>query len=315
MGVHNKDSIDIIKKNLIIEIEKLINIIKKEYKGLVDVPSDYDLNKVVHIEDTGTISLYVENQNFYFPKDAISVLKIIRKIPGYGINRNHNTHPNYNTVINDNTYITYSKHVFLKGLTPEEYFKEILLHETMHFCGSDGMTALREGINELKTRQLALKYGLLTSYCGYPKETKIALELEKLWGPDIINKIAFSKNDNEIREILNSISPEATNLFFALQATMEKEFYNKYMKHGFPGILGPLKKVIKYYSLNYTDAYKLIEQYKKDNNRKKMIHLQEKEDSSTKLEERKYYYKGPSNEIYKYSTEQEELTSKKNRSK
>ena len=185
----------------------------------------------------------------------------------------------------------------------------------MHFCGSGGGTALREGINELKTRQLALKYGLLTSYCGYPKETKIALELEKLWGSHVIDKIAFSKNDNEIREILDRISPETTNLFFTLQATMEKEFYNRYMKHEFPGILGPLKKVIKYNSLNYTDAYKLIEQYKKDNNCKKMIHSQEKEDSPTKLEERTYYYRNLSTENYGYIVEQKDSTSKKNRSK
>ena len=68
-----------IKKNLIIEIEKLINIIKKEYKDLVDIPKSYNLNERVHIENLGTISLYVENQNFYFPQDAITVLKKLKK--------------------------------------------------------------------------------------------------------------------------------------------------------------------------------------------------------------------------------------------
>ena len=42
--------------------------------------------------------------------------------------KNHKTFTEDNMIINDNTYITYIKHVFLKGLTPEEYFKEILFH-------------------------------------------------------------------------------------------------------------------------------------------------------------------------------------------
>ena len=130
--------------------------------------------------------------------------------------KNHKTFTEDNMIINDNTYITYIKHVFLKGLTPEEYFKEILLHETLHFCGSVGGTAIREGINELKTRQLAKKYGLLTSFCGYPKEIKI---------------------------ILDSVSLEASSFFFNLEVIMENEFHNKYMKYNFPGLTGPLKKL------------------------------------------------------------------------
>ena len=47
--------------------------------------------------------------------------------------------------------MTFIKHIFLKGLSLKEYFKEILLHETMHFCGSDGAGVLKEGINELLT--------------------------------------------------------------------------------------------------------------------------------------------------------------------
>lgn len=139
-------------------------------------------------------------------------------------------------IINDNTYITYIKHVFLKGLTPEEYFKEILLHKTLHFCGSGGGTTIKEGINGLKTRQLAKKYNLLTSSCGYPKETK---------------------------EILDSISPEATTFYFNLETTMEEEFYNKYMKYNFPELTGPLKKAQKYNSIDYTKAYDLLNEYKR----------------------------------------------------
>lgn len=37
--------LDNIKNNLIIEIEKLIKIIKKEYPNLIDIPKNYDLQK------------------------------------------------------------------------------------------------------------------------------------------------------------------------------------------------------------------------------------------------------------------------------
>ena len=251
-----------IKNNLISEIEKLVKIIRNEYPNLVNISTNYDLEKIVHIEETGTISLFVIDKNFYFPLDAFKVLEALRRIPGFGTVKNHKTCNQNDMIINDNTYITYMKHVFLKGLTPEEYFKEILLHETLHFCGSGGGTAIREGINELKTRQLAKKYNLLTSSCGYPKETKIAYEMEQIFGEDIVNKIAFSKNNQEIKEILDSISPEATSFYFSLEATMEKEFYNKYMKYDFPGLTGPLKKTQKYNSIDYTKAYELIDEYK-----------------------------------------------------
>lgn len=252
-----------IKNNLIAEIEKLVEIIKKEYPSLVDIPTNYDLQELVHIEETGTISLFVRNKNFYFPLDAFKVLETLKKIPGFGTVKNHKTCNQDNMIINDNTYETYIEHVIAKGLTPEEYFKEILLHETLHFCGSGGGTAIREGINELKTRQLAKKYNLLTSSCGYPKETKIAYEIEQIFGEDIINKIAFSKNNQEIKEILDSISPKATSLYFSLEAIMEEEFYNKYMKYNFPGLNGPWKKTQKYNSIDYTKAYELLNEYKK----------------------------------------------------
>lgn len=252
-----------IKNNLVSEIEKLINVIRNEYPDLVDLPDNYDLNKLVHIENTGTISLYVSNGNFYFPLDAFKVLGTLKKIPGFGMVKNHKTCSRDNMIINDNTFIFYIKHVFLKGLTPEEYFKEILLHETLHFCGSGGGTAIREGINELKTRQLAHKYALLTSSCGYPKETKIAFELEKIFGENIINRISFSKNSAEIEEILNSVSPDAYSFFSDLEDAMECEFYTKYMKYNFPGLMGPFKKTKKYNSIDYSKAYDLLEHYKK----------------------------------------------------
>lgn len=258
--------IEKIKNNLIPIIKKYIEIIKEEYKDYTEIPNNIDLKKYVHIEDTGTISLFIRSGHFYFPTDAFKALEIMKKMPGFGSNKNHKTCNKDNMIINDNTYITFIKHVYLKGLTPEEYYKEILLHETLHFCGSGGATAIREGINELKTRELAQKYGLLTSSCGYPKETKIAYELQKIFGEEIINKITFSKSKREIIEILATTSEDAVQFFFTLEDIMEKEFYDKYMKYNFPGITGPIKKTQKYNAIDYTSAYLLIKEYKKNHN-------------------------------------------------
>lgn len=258
--------IEKIKKRLIPTIEKYIKIIKEEYHGLTNIPENMDLDNYVHIEDTGTISLFIRDGHFFFPTDAFKVLEAFKRIPGFGSNKNHKTCNEDNMIINNNTYITFIKHIFLKGLSPEEYYEEILLHETLHFCGSGGGSAIREGINELKTRQLAKKYKLLTSSCGYPKETKIAYELEKIFGEDIINKIAFAKNNIEVYEILSKVSKEAVDFYFTLEEMMEKEFYNKYMKYSFPGITGPIKKTQKYNTLDYSKAYLLIEEYKKSKN-------------------------------------------------
>lgn len=250
------------KNNLCIEIKKYVSIIKEEYPEFICLPEDYNLNEKVHIEDTGTISLFVRKGEFYFPKDSFKVLSALKMIPGFGSFKNHKSYTPDTMILNDNTYMTYLKHVFLKGVTPEEYFMECLLHETFHFCGSGGGTAIREGINELKTRQLAQKYNLETSCCGYPKEIKIAYELEKLFGCDVINIIAFSKNQAVLKEQLNSISPQMCDFYFKLEETMEREFYYKYMKYDFPGLLGPIKKTQKYNSIDYANAYKLIDDYK-----------------------------------------------------
>lgn len=255
-------NIENIKNNLIIEIDKLIKIIRIEYSTLADIPKELDLENRVHIEDTGTVSLFVKNKNFYFPLDAFMVIDSLKSNPLYGSDKNHKTYTEDNIILNDNTYKDFIEHVILKGLTAEEYFKEILLHETLHFCGSGGWHALREGINELKTRQLAKKYNLVTSACAYPKETKIAYELEQILGKEIINKIAFTKNNFEVKKILDKISVDASEFYFLVESEMEKEFYNKYMKYKFPGIDGMYEKVEKYNTIDYFSVYDLIENYR-----------------------------------------------------
>ena len=102
-------------------------------------------------------------------------------------------------IINDNTFETFINHAIVKGMTAEDYFKEILLHEVMHFCGSGGGNVLDEGTNELLTRMLAQKYNLRTNSCGYPKEVRLVYELMNQLGEETILKLAFiNKLDKQI---------------------------------------------------------------------------------------------------------------------
>lgn len=55
-----------IKNSLIIEIEKLVEIIKKEYPNLVDIPIDYDLKKNCTYRRNRNDFLICKKQEFLF---------------------------------------------------------------------------------------------------------------------------------------------------------------------------------------------------------------------------------------------------------
>jgi len=261
-----KKQIEKDKKILITDIKKYINIIKKEYKNIIQISNNIidNLEDKIHIKETGTISLYILNNEFYFPIDAYKVLNSYKSNPIFGSNKKHKTYDKKTLLKNDNTFYTYIEHLILIGATPLQYFREILLHETMHFCGSNGANALMEGLNEYLTRKLALKYNLKTNGCGYPKEIKIIIELKKLFGEETLKQIAFSKSNKEIKLILDKINPKANKFFFELSKLMEEEFYNKYYKYKFPGLNGPIEKAKKYNDINYDNIYKFINNFKEE---------------------------------------------------
>lgn len=247
-----------LKTYIKIIFEEYKNIIPKEIKTYLSMVDSINLIK---IENTNTISLFVSNGLIYLPENAYKILEAMEKIPGFGINPNHKTHNKSNMIINDNTFLDYIKHVFLKGLKPIDYFLEILLHETMHLCGSDGGIGLKEGFTELKTRQLALKYNLETSCCAYPKEVKIAHELEMILGKEICDQLTFMIDERDIYYLIHDqVGTKEADLYLNISRTMEKEF-QAYIKQKFDGLTGPLKKAMEYSKIDYTKVEELFKNY------------------------------------------------------
>ncbi|MDD4547860.1 MAG: hypothetical protein PHI05_03880 [Bacilli bacterium] len=267
----SKLNINEIKNSLALDLQLYIEIIKDEYKNFIPkerlefLNSIKDFKDIIIIKNMGTISMFVRGNNIYFPASANKIINQMKFIPGFGINKHHKCFTKDTLIINDNTFIDYIKHVFIAGLSTKQFYLETLLHETMHFCGVGGSGALREGIAELKTRELAYKYNFTTSGCGYPKEIKIAIELQNIFGQTLMNKIAFAKNDYEITNIIrDNFGPSGANLYIKISRLMEKEFQDKYYKYKFPGITGPLKKAKKYNQLDYSEVYTVLYNYRQN---------------------------------------------------
>lgn len=170
-------------------------------------------------------------------------------------------------IINDNTFFDYIIHTFISGKDTETYYKDLLLHETMHYCGSGGGSALREGMNEYLTRKLALEKGFKTNGCGYPKEVRIAYELEQLFGEEIINKLAFMDNIFEQTAFLEqTLGKKERNLYMEVSHYMNQEFHNKYYRYidSYNGIKGIFMKAVNYRRIDYSQAYDIINTYKEE---------------------------------------------------
>ena len=256
------------KEEIVRKLHEYIKIILNEYQ---DIPSKIkerlisikDFSSYVKIEDTKTISLYVTNDLvLHLPIDAYKVINELSKLEEYGTNKNHQTHDINDMIINDNTYLDFVNHIILKVATPLEYFKEILLHEAMHMCGSHGAYALDEGFNELKTRELASKYNLETSCCGYPKETRIAYLLQEILGKDICDRLIFKDLEERLDILTRELGEDASKLYLDVFTSMEYEF-RPYINKKYPGLNGIKDKCLMYDKIEYRDAYNYIEQYKK----------------------------------------------------
>lgn len=295
-----KDNDKIEIQNLLAKkLEKYVTIIIKEYGDYINERDLFRLNQIrnyndmIRIYDTGTITCLVTSNNIInFPESVYKLLKKVNLIPGSGIKKNHLAYNNENIILNDNTFEDYMKHVFLKGMDAKDFYEENLLHESLHFCGAGGSVPLLEGLTEHRTRELAKKYNLKTTGCGYPKEVKIVDELENIFGKDFMSFYLFDKGGTRSLEyLINNFGFEASNFLEKINQTMNNEFYTKYYNKtmDFKGLLAPLKKAKAYSDLKYDDVYKIIEDYKErisklDNEKLINIDVRVKEGNSSETE-------------------------------
>lgn len=259
-----------IHKKLTIILEKYIKVIILDYgkyipKEKLEMLQTIDYNKVIKIYDTNTINGLCWKGNIHLPSNVNNIFQILSELPEYGTVNNHKIF-NYDTLItNDNTYWDYITHLILSGATIEDYYEDLLLHETVHLCGSGGGYALKEGLTEFLTRKIAKKYGFRTNGCGYSKEVKIVIELQNIFGEELINKITFMDSMRDIVNYLKeNFGEEEAKLFGNIVSAMQQEYNLKYAQHNFTfqGIEGVKRKSNYYSQIDYSIAYELIEEYK-----------------------------------------------------
>ena len=264
-----------IHKRLTKRVELYVETIKEKYSKympidkLEQLDNIEDYGQVLKIFDYGSINGYASDYDINMPLCAEKIFKLMKYVPGYGINKKHKTYTGEDIIINDNTFVDYLVHVFVTGTNTEGYYEDMLLHETMHFCGSGGATALKEGLNELLTRKVAFENDFRTSACGYPKEVKVAYELQKVFGEEIMDQIAFVNDENMILRYLDmKLGRDAAILYKNVSDKMEEEFDEKYYKHmdKYNGVSGIAKKVLNYKKLKYKEVYSLIDEYKEKHN-------------------------------------------------
>ena len=242
-----------------------------------DIPQDrlvelihlnYD-DDLINIYDYGSINGMANDKSISLPLCADRLFKIAKKIPGYAINKNHRLYSDDNLLLNNNGFLKYVFHAFISGTDTEGYYEDILLHEALHFCGSGGSSALREGMNELLTRKLAKEKGFRTNGSAYPKEVNVVYHLQELFGEDIINKISFMNSEGEIALFLTThLGMDACSLYLSISREMEKEFNEKYYSKfdTYNGISGVIRKTLNYHKINYSKIYQMMDNYRKQKN-------------------------------------------------
>lgn len=256
-----EEDLEIIGKKIL----QYVSIIIDEYSLFINSRTkDYlsnNSNKLVKFNDTNTISFFVINNVLYLPKFSYQVFKELEKYPNYNIKNKSSI--SYDDYLNTNTtYYDYINHVIEEGLTPLDYFLESLLHEVMHICGSRGGTPLEEGINELKTRELAKKRRLYISGMGYPKEVLIAKTLQEIIGDDIMDELTFIPLEARYKFLCNKKGLVIANLYQNVSESMKKSSldFGKRIKV----ITNPFDKAELYSKMDYSEAMKIIEDYIKN---------------------------------------------------
>lgn len=201
-----------------------------------------------------SISFFVRDNTLYLPYQAYSVFEKFKEKENYGISKKVykveeylNTSSNYNDYINS---------VIENGFEPLDYFLDSLLHEALHLCGSAGKFPLEEGINELKTRQLAQKMNIGIAGVGYQKEVEIAKILETIISKEVMDELTFIPYSQKYDYLEKNLGIQFAELYYNISTAMN----NKFNKEIFL-TTNPYKKAELYSQINYDEVYNLLEEF------------------------------------------------------
>lgn len=216
--------------------------------------------KIVEFNTSNTITFIVQNGVLLLPKAAYQIFLLLKQHENYGTKVNN--HRNIEDYLDTNTtYMEYINHLIEGGIEVYDYFEESLLHEAMHICGSQGGTPLEEGINELKTRELAQKHNIKIAAYGYSKEVEISKRLQQIVGKDIMDELTFIPKYKRKEFLINKSGEEIAELYELLSNKMiEKSahYYDKLFQ-----VNNPFEKVRLYEDIDYTEVHQIIDAYEK----------------------------------------------------
>ena len=229
--------------------EKILNVINSN-------------SEIVKFNPSNTITFVVRGGILLLPKSAYQIFPLLKQHKNYGtkLNSGRNIEDYLDT---NTTYIQYINYVIEAGLSVYDYFEESLLHEAMHICGSQGGTPLEEGINELKTRELAQKNNIKIAAYGYSKEVEIAKRLQQIIGKEVMDELTFVSSHERKNFLTDKLGDREAELYELISSKMiEKSvsYFDKLSK-----VNDPFEKAKLYESVDYGEIYQIIDNYKRRN--------------------------------------------------
>lgn len=252
-------------KELLLEYIKLIlnnysNCNRKKILNIINYDSE-----IIKFNSSNAISFVVRDGVLLLPKAAYQIFPLLKQYKNYGAKPNSGR--NIEDYLDTNTtYMEYINHVIEAGLSVYDYFEESLLHEAMHICGSQGGTPLEEGINELKTRELAQKNNIKIAAYGYSKEVEIAKKLQQVIGKGIMDELTFIPSYKRKEFLVDRLGKDIGELYRLISDKMiekSKSYYDNLFQ-----VNNPFEKARLYEDIDYTEVHQIIDNYiKKDNNR------------------------------------------------
>ena len=199
-----------------------------------------------------------KNGILLLPKVAYQIFQLLKNYENYGTKLN--SHRNIADYLDTNTtYRGYITHLIESGMSVYDYFEESLLHETMHICGSRGGYPLEEGINELKTRELAQKYNIKIAAYGYSKEVEMAKKMQKIIGKETMDKLTFISRYERIVFLRDKLGDEVAELYLQISDEMTKKSEDYYKK--ISQVSDPFEKAELYDNIDYTELYQIVDDY------------------------------------------------------